>query len=565
MRRLSAVLVAVLAATVLAGFAPPASAAPPVTYVEPVNGEVTDPFRPPKNQYGTGNRGLEYATTEGSRARASAAGRVTFAGQVGGALHVVIQHSDGVRTSYSFLRSISVRVGETVPQSSQVGTTGTSFHFGARIGDAYVDPAILLESGPARVHLVPDGEFTEEGASDDRRAMWAVFADRVASVSRTSYAWMKSGAASVGSAVSDAASAVASGAIDLGQLAAGTASVQMRQLAQHLVTVLDAVVNMGQSAGMLGTWAAAFADILQSFLEPCTPPAHSPPSMRQAKDRVVVFVAGLGSHSSGPHARENLSSALKAEQALGYARDNIYDFSYRGGMPPSAYGPSDTTKDLREYARTLRGLLDKIAREKPGAVVDLIAHSQGGLIAREALAIDSATPSQLLPPVEHLVTLGTPHHGADAATAYAWLRWSAGGRALRRVTGKIHTAFDLGGPGVAQLSETSDFIYNLNRRPLRKGVAYTSIAAAEDLIAPAVRGRLAGATNVLVDSGNPFTSHSGLHGSDAARREVQLALADAPATCQSVMDVTARAFTSAGIATVEDGLGQLAAIAANAA
>ena len=61
--------------------------------------------------YGAGNRGLEYSTTPGGPAHASAPGRVTFAGQVGGQLHVVVQHADGVRTSYSFLRTIAVRAG----------------------------------------------------------------------------------------------------------------------------------------------------------------------------------------------------------------------------------------------------------------------------------------------------------------------------------------------------------------------------------------------------------------------------------------------------------------------
>src|SRR3569623_59662 len=147
-RRFAAALAVAIAIAVLAGFAPPASAAP-VTYVAPVSGPVVDPFRPPSTQYGAGNRGLKYKTSPGDGVRASAPGRVTFAGQVGGELHVVIQHSDGVRTSYSFLQSIGVRAGQTLRQGDAVGTTKDSFHFGARIGDAYVDPAILIASGPS--------------------------------------------------------------------------------------------------------------------------------------------------------------------------------------------------------------------------------------------------------------------------------------------------------------------------------------------------------------------------------------------------------------------------------
>lgn len=554
MRRHLAALAVLVGIAVVAGFAPPASAQT-VTYVAPVSGHVVDPFRPPDTPYGSGNRGLEYETTEGGNAVASAPGRVTFAGTVGGSHHVVVQHADGVRTSYSFLRDHTVRAGQTIGQSERVGTTGTSFHFGARIGDAYVDPAILLASGPARVHLVPDGEFVEPGASDDRWALVSIVKDSLGRVSQSAFRWV----ASRGGDVAAALQALAHGAIDLAKLAAGTASTQMRALAAHLVTLLDEIVNLGQLAGPFASLAAALADIVQAFLEACTPKSHPVPPMRGAGQRVAVFIAGLGSRSSGRDDEANLSHAFGAVGRLGYAAEHVYDFSYRGGRDRAPYDAADTTGDLRDRARDLRDLLDQIARDHPGVPVDLIAHSQGGLIAREALAHDYDGPPPLLPTVAHLVTLGTPHHGADAATAAAWLRWSANGRAIRALAEKFHTSFDLTGPGVAQLAETSDFIRDLNRRALRSGVAYTSIGAAADAVAPAVRTRLAGARNVLVNSGNIITSHSGLHSSEEAHRELQLALADAPPTCRSLDETAAMALTSAAIAEFENAVGTAAA------
>ena len=84
--------------------------------------------------------------------RAAAAGVVTFAGQVAGGRHVTVAHADGVRTSYSFLAGVAVRAGQEVEAGHVLGTTGTSFHFGARIGEAYVDPAVLLQvAGPVRL------------------------------------------------------------------------------------------------------------------------------------------------------------------------------------------------------------------------------------------------------------------------------------------------------------------------------------------------------------------------------------------------------------------------------
>lgn len=123
-------------------------------YSPPVVGIIVDPFRPPSHPGAPGNRGLEYATRPGSAVRAAAAGVVAFAGRVGSGRHVTVAHADGVRTSYSFLASVAVRAGQPVDAGGVLGTTGSSFHFGARIADAYVDPAVLLGiGGPAR--LVP--------------------------------------------------------------------------------------------------------------------------------------------------------------------------------------------------------------------------------------------------------------------------------------------------------------------------------------------------------------------------------------------------------------------------
>jgi len=125
-----------------------------VFYSPPVEGAIVDPFRPPAHPGAPGNRGLEYATRPGSAVRAAAAGIVTFAGRIGAGRHVTVAHADGVRTSYAFLASVAVRTGQSVADGGVLGTTGASFHFGARIGEAYVDPAVLLGiGGPAR--LVP--------------------------------------------------------------------------------------------------------------------------------------------------------------------------------------------------------------------------------------------------------------------------------------------------------------------------------------------------------------------------------------------------------------------------
>ena len=116
----------------------------PLAYIWPVDGTVVDPFRPPSSPYGPGNRGLEFATRTGDSFWAAARGVVSFAGPVGGRLHVTVSHPDGLRVSYSGVASVGVRRGERVRQGHLLGTTGDRLHVGVRRGDAYLDPARIF-------------------------------------------------------------------------------------------------------------------------------------------------------------------------------------------------------------------------------------------------------------------------------------------------------------------------------------------------------------------------------------------------------------------------------------
>ena len=92
---------AAVAAAVVGALLPalPGAADAAVSYRPPVPGPVVDPYRPPSTPFGPGNRGLDYATTPGEAVAAPADGEVTFAGPVAGALHVVVLHADGIRTT----------------------------------------------------------------------------------------------------------------------------------------------------------------------------------------------------------------------------------------------------------------------------------------------------------------------------------------------------------------------------------------------------------------------------------------------------------------------------------
>jgi murein DD-endopeptidase MepM/ murein hydrolase activator NlpD len=126
----------------------------------PVDRPVTDPFRPPADPYGSGNRGVEYDTDPGDVVRAAAAGTVVFSGAVAGSLHVTVDHAGGVVSSYSHLLRISVRGGAEVAQGQVIAIAGDRLHFGVRVDGNYVDPFGFIGVRRIRVRLVSAGPWS---------------------------------------------------------------------------------------------------------------------------------------------------------------------------------------------------------------------------------------------------------------------------------------------------------------------------------------------------------------------------------------------------------------------
>ncbi len=120
----------------------------------PVDAPIVDYFRPPSNPYGPGNRGLEYGTVRGQPVRAVDKGVVAFAGSVGRHRFVVVSHGLQLRSTYAYLGSIVVEVGDHVVWGQEIASAEPGFHLTARVNGQYVDPLPFfgLEVG---VRLVP--------------------------------------------------------------------------------------------------------------------------------------------------------------------------------------------------------------------------------------------------------------------------------------------------------------------------------------------------------------------------------------------------------------------------
>lgn len=514
-----------------------ASGDPPPRYAEPVDAPVVDPFRPPASRFGPGNRGLEYGTAPGTEVRAAADGIVTFAGSVAGTRHVTIRHHDGLRTTYSFLDRVDVALGQRVEQGQVLGTTVGHLHLGARAGDAYLDPASLFAAGPPRVELVPFDEPPGAGAAGERSAIGQLIGG-----------------------LGSWAGGLAEGAFDRVLASSGATVDWLRdnggQLLRTAVHYLEPWQLRLARTG-LAVWARASAIANRR----CTA-AGAPIPPPAAHRRIAVTVAGLGSTS------ERGGIDALDEGALGYAADDVVRFSYDGGrtptsggafaaIPASTYGASDTQEDLRETAVRLADLVEDVVGQAPGATVDLYAHSQGGVLARLAvLELERRHGTAWVERLGLVAMLATPNGGSDLATAVYGVGSTERGSQLFDGIGFV-VGFDDDATQVEQLAETSDLIAELASARLPPGVDAVSIAARGDLVVPVPRTAAPGATQVVVPLDGP-SAHGDLPGTPEVHRELALALAGLPPTCQSFEGALMDGVVGEAISWGEDQLGAVA-------
>jgi murein DD-endopeptidase MepM/ murein hydrolase activator NlpD len=149
-RAVGAALLVALCALVLAGR--PARALAAGTWRWPVVGPVVRGFDPPDSPYGSGHRGIDIAAPYGTLVRSPAAGTVRFAGRIGDARFVSIDHGGGIRSTYSWVSATLVRRGDLVGEGMPIAATGEGhpggsvrhLHLGVVRDGAYVDPMNML-------------------------------------------------------------------------------------------------------------------------------------------------------------------------------------------------------------------------------------------------------------------------------------------------------------------------------------------------------------------------------------------------------------------------------------
>ncbi|MGH8977492.1 MAG: peptidoglycan DD-metalloendopeptidase family protein [Acidimicrobiia bacterium] len=527
--------------------AAPPGTAPPGRWQKPVVGPVSRAFDPPRARYGAGHLGVDFRVAAGTTVRAAGAGEVTFAGSIAGAFHVVVAHAGGLRTSYSFLATTAVRRGATVRAGYALGTTGGTgtnhdggaFHLGLRAGDEYVDPMLLFGTVDLAsvVHLAPTTEPFGYSVADERRGLLeglrGLAADSVGTVV---------GAAGEATDLVPDVDAIANAlqpAADIVRAMGGRYEERIRRVLAGL-----------PPTGLLGG-AVTATFVLESYFEQLEHCDHDAPPADGTGGSAhrALLVAGIGSATG----RDGRAMALPAER-LGYAADEIATFSYSpdGG----AYTQRDTYAPILSSARRLTEQLRDQQRIDPGREVDLLAHSQGGVVVLAFLKLVYDPGDPTYPPLGTVITLSSPLDGAPLATVADEIRDVPviGHAALGAVDGAPGPLPDLDSEAMQDLAVDSEFMARLDAARLPESVEITTIGSLYDLVVPADRATVDGAHHTVVDAG-AFDAHGDVLTDDDALMAMRSALEGRPMPCPSLRDVVQSSLVPPAISLVETAAG----------
>jgi hypothetical protein len=518
-------------------------AAQEAEWIPPVDGAVLRAFVAPIAEYAAGHRGVDFAAGPGSAVRASNDGTVSFAGDVAGALHVVVAHEGGIRTSYSFLASADVRAGQHVSRGQVVGRAGGTgdghgtgvLHFGVRIGDRYVDPMLLFRPRDLTqiVRLVPPAELgaaTRSTPEQERRELARQVIEEFGSscVICAPADWVGDRAEEAFDAGRDAVEDAAGRLSEWGQRAVDGAHDALELAIDSAGAVKDQILSspFGLMAQDLVT---AGGVLLGWFGRECAddaPPANG----HGGSGNVMYAVGGIDSQKDSPEAR---SFHLPA-RLLGYQRSERYWYSYRAQS--EEYDKKDTYQDLRKSARLLAKQLRETAKQEPGRKFDLIGHSQGGVVIALFLVDFYAGHEDEYPPIDNVVTFASPLSGTPFGTSQTALRANPAGAALLHALSRADEELDLPIPdptstAVQQLAENSAVMRHLRASEVPESVNFTSISGVYDWQVPSLATRFGGAQSHDIDAG--IASHSAITHHPRALMAARAALENRALPCTS--------------------------------
>jgi triacylglycerol esterase/lipase EstA (alpha/beta hydrolase family) len=204
-------------------------------------------------------------------------------------------------------------------------------------------------------------------------------------------------------------------------------------------------------------------------------------------------------------------------------------------------------------------------RAEPGREVDLIAHSQGGVVVEAFLTQIYESGDATYPPIGSVITLSSPLQGDPLATAVAVVNNTETGGALMDGFDYSRVALTPVPPvksaAVRDLARGSDLMKLLEHAKLPTGVQLTTIGAATDFMVPANAASRPGAQSATVIP-RTLNGHTGIVTDPETLRNVRAALEGRPLPCRSLANEVIGEVLPTAISGVEEGVGADAAIAA---
>lgn len=161
---------------------------------------------------------------------------------------------------------------------------------------------------------------------------------------------------------------------------------------------------------------ATSASTTPASATPASAVAEAPPHRADGKGRPVIFVHGFNRSADTNCAAAWHNARLVLKQHTWRARSYTFGF-YRGDRNCDMHANGTTDTRIQNVGAALARRIYKHFTSK-GIAVDIVAHSMGGLVAKAAIQGTNLYgkqsrkwPSRLY--VEDVVTLGTPHRGAN--------------------------------------------------------------------------------------------------------------------------------------------------------
>lgn len=180
-----------------------------------------------------------------------------------------------------------------------------------------------------------------------------------------------------------------------------------------------------------------------------------------------------------------------------YGRTDLQDRAGALALLPAVHGVAD----IRRSARQVGAYIDRVRVATGAPQVDLVGHSQGGLVARQWMEFEGGVnpkdPSQN--EVGRVVTISTPHHGTTLlGMANLALALDSAGLPMMKI-GEWSSGY-----APIQQAVESPLVGRLNKQGFPQGIPLTTVATRYDeVVNPFRTAFMPGATNVALQDGCP--------------------------------------------------------------